>query len=126
MNTLKTIFVIEDETILRDAYEIILTSKGYRVETAENGQSALQLLTHIEPDLILLDLLMPVMGGKDFLIASDMAVHHPKVKVIVYSNLSDPDTINEVMELGVNQHVLKSSMSPNNLVEYIDTLLLRK
>ncbi len=126
MNTLKTIFVVEDETILRDAYKIILTSKGYRVETAANGLSALQLLNHIEPDLILLDLLMPVMGGKDFLIEANMAVRHPKVKVIVYSNLSDSDTINQVIELGVDQHVLKSSMSPNNLVEYVDSLLSRK
>jgi CheY-like chemotaxis protein len=126
MNTLKTIFVIEDEMILRDAYKIILSSKGYRVETADNGKTALQLLNHMEPDLILLDLLMPVMGGKDFLINADMAERHPKVKVIVYSNLSDSETINQVIELGVDQHILKSSMSPNNLVEYVNKLLTRK
>lgn len=119
MNKSKSVLIIEDETVLRDAYKLILTHAGYNVMTAENGQVGLEILSKNLPDLILLDLLMPVMGGKEFLSKADIKKKHPSVKVIVYSNLSDQNTINDIVRLGVDKHVLKSSMSPNDLVEQV-------
>jgi CheY-like chemotaxis protein len=118
-----SILIVEDETILRDAYKMVLSVKGYDVTTAENGKIALDMLKGEEPDLILLDMLMPVMGGKEFLTHAALPSNHPNVKVIVYSNLSDQATIEEVLNMGVEEHILKSSMSPNDLVEHMDALL---
>jgi two-component system response regulator len=117
------ILIIEDEAMLRDAYEFILTSKGYRVMSAENGRVGLKILDSNVPDLILLDLLMPVLGGKDFLLQAALRETYPHVKVIVYSNVSDQDTVHEVLKLGAHKHILKSSMSPNDLVEQVNVLL---
>lgn len=123
MNTGPKILIIEDETILRTAYELILSSKGYRVMGAENGQVGLEMLARSVPDLILLDLLMPVLGGKTFLKQAALKAKHPQVKVIVYSNVSDQETVNEMLGLGADKHILKSSMSPNDLVEQVAVLL---
>lgn len=119
MSKTKSVLIIEDETVLRDAYKLILTHAGYQVWTAENGKVGLDVLKQNLPDLILLDLLMPIMGGKEFLLQADIKTKHPNVKVIVYSNLSDQTTVNDVIKLGVDKHVLKSSMSPNDLVEQV-------
>ena len=116
----RRILIVEDETILREAYSIVLESFGFEVSTAANGQIALDTLAHGLPDLILLDLLMPVMGGKQFLEQSNILAEHPEVKVLVYSNLSDQATIKSLLELGVKEHILKSSMSPSDLATYIE------
>lgn len=119
MSNTKSVLIIEDETVLRDAYKLILNHVGYQVWTAENGKVGLDILTKNLPDLILLDLLMPVMDGKDFLLKAHLKTKYPSVKVIVYSNLSDQNTINDIVGLGADKHVLKSSMSPNDLVEQV-------
>jgi DNA-binding NarL/FixJ family response regulator len=117
------ILIVEDETILREAYAIVLESHGFRVSTAANGQVALDALIAEMPDLILLDLLMPVMGGKQFLEESEILTKHPDVKVIVYSNISDQVTIKSLLKVGVHEHILKSSMSPSDLAAHITSAL---
>jgi DNA-binding NarL/FixJ family response regulator len=119
----RRILIVEDETILREAYAIVLESHGFEVSTAANGQIALDALIAEMPDLILLDLLMPVMGGKQFLEESDILTKHPDVKVIVYSNISDQVTIKSLLKVGVHEHILKSSMSPSDLAAHITSAL---
>jgi CheY-like chemotaxis protein len=62
----KSILVIEDDDLTRDALRFILQAQGYEVAAAENGQAALDRLRECRPDLILLDLMMPVLNGWDF------------------------------------------------------------
>jgi CheY-like chemotaxis protein len=62
----RCVLVIEDDPFIRDLYEILLSDGGYRVETAINGQDGLDRLW-CAPDLIVLDLMMPVMDGREFL-----------------------------------------------------------
>ena len=66
---MKTVLLIEDTEDLRRFFSEVLTSAGYRVIGAENGQEAIELLERIEepPCLVLLDMMMPVMDGKMFL-----------------------------------------------------------
>jgi CheY-like chemotaxis protein len=62
----KSILVIEDDDLTRGALRLILEAQGYEVATAENGRDALDELRERRPDLILLDLMMPVMSGWEF------------------------------------------------------------
>lgn len=55
----KTILVVDDEPDVRDSVKIILETKGYKVETAVDGDDCLKKLNEIKPDLILLDIMMP-------------------------------------------------------------------
>ena len=119
----RKVLIVEDETILREAYAIVLTSHGFSVTTAANGLLALDELNREVPDLILLDMLMPVMNGEQFLHESKVLKKHKGVKVIVYSNLSDRETVDKLKQLGVHEHILKSSMAPNQLAMYIQEAL---
>jgi len=63
------ILIVEDEFLIRDNVKTLLEMEGYAVRCAANGEEALELIrrTVVRPDLILLDLLMPVMNGIEFL-----------------------------------------------------------
>jgi CheY-like chemotaxis protein len=60
------VLVIDDDCDLRDILRLVLAEAGYAVETAENGQDALEAIARHKPDLILLDMRMPVMDGRAF------------------------------------------------------------
>ena len=65
---------------------------------------------------------MPVMDGKEFLRNFDSNIY-PKTKVVVYTNLFDKATRQEMLELGASDFILKSSMTPNDLLELVDSHL---
>ena len=119
----QTVLIVEDETILREAYAFVLESHGFNVETAANGLLAINVIERNMPDVILLDLLMPVMNGEQFLKESKILNKHKSVKVIIYSNLSDQDTIERLEKQGIHQHILKSSMAPSLLASCIKEAL---
>ncbi len=113
------ILVVEDELVLSEVYEIILNKEGYEVFVAHDGQEALELTETVEPDLILLDLRMPRVSGIEFLKAYKLGEKHPKVKVIVFSNLDTQKEIDEAYSLGAQKYMLKAWASPNELAKLV-------
>jgi CheY-like chemotaxis protein len=111
----KCVLIVEDEIILQDVYKLVLSTQGYVIHVANNGQEGLQQLKARQPDMVLLDLFMPVMDGKRFLQKIDVA-DYPQTKFVVYTNLSDTETETEMMELGADRFILKSSMAPQDLI----------
>lgn len=122
----KKILVIEDELMLQQAYAQILTHTGYEVAVAGDGAEGLQQLERVKPDLILLDILMPRMDGLEFLEQAQIKKNYPKLKVLAFSNLSNAPKVNKMIELGATKHVLKSSVSPGELVSMVADLLKDK
>lgn len=118
MSLKKVVLVVEDEIVLQDVYKLILTAGGYDVHTASNGVEGLRKIKAVKPDVVLLDLFMPQMDGKDLLRNIDLS-DYPNTRVIVYSNLSDKTTETEVLGLGAHDFVLKSSMTPNDLLDLV-------
>lgn len=115
----KKILVVEDDQALNDAFSLILEN-DYDVDTAFDGQEALVMVDKKEYDLILLDLLMPIMDGKEFL----RSFQNPHdIPVIVFSNLDAKSDIEEATELGATRYMLKSWASPKELIRLVqDTL----
>lgn len=114
----KKVLIIEDEAVLQDVYKLILTSGGYTVYTANNGVEGLKQCKAIRPSLILLDIFMPVMDGKEFLRNIDLS-EYPDTKIIVYSNVSDKATESEMTKLGAHGFILKSSLTPSDLLDVV-------
>lgn len=121
--TKHTILIVEDEDVLRDAYVNVFTFEQFTVDAAPNGQVALEKIKNQHPSVIILDIMMPVMSGIEFLEKVNIGKTHPNTRVLVLSNLSDHDTISRVTELGATRHLVKSSVSPSELVANVRQLL---
>lgn len=119
----KKILVVEDEYILNEAYQLILKKEGFDVAVAYDGEQALDLAAKVKPDLILLDLRMPRLGGIEFLSKYDLAKKHPDVKVVVFSNLDTEKEIDEAYSLGAHKYMLKAWASPKELAKLVHNTL---
>ncbi len=116
------ILIVEDYASLQFQYRTALEAEHFEVGVAKDGDEALAMATEHEPDLILLDLLIPNRGGLEFLQAYDMK-KHPKVKVAVFSNLSSPELYDEAERLGASQYLLKAEYTPKEMVGAVKALL---
>lgn len=117
------ILIVEDDPALRKIYVNILTKEGYDVTAALDGREALALAAQNEPDLILLDMMMPNLNGIEFLRAYDIKGKHPGVKVIAFSNTEKPEFVAEAPKLGVRKYMTKYSFSPKSMVALIKETL---
>jgi CheY-like chemotaxis protein len=116
------ILIVEDDKDLNNAYKIILENEGHTVESVFNGQEALKTLKNFEPQLILLDLLMPVMGGLEFLQNYDLD-KHSTVKVLIFINMENSPEVNEAYNLGAHRCIIKSWTAPQNLTHVVSEAL---
>ncbi len=108
------ILVIEDDSVLSKAYELILKNDGYEVLLAANGKKALSIATSEKPHIILLDLLMPVMDGIQFLTMLKRSNDFNPI-VIVLSNIGDEKKAKEAIRLGAYKYIVKSHATPKQL-----------
>jgi CheY-like chemotaxis protein len=84
-----TVLVVDDEFGIVDVLETILTDEGYRVVTACNGKQGLVRLSAEKPDVILLDFMMPILGGAEMLRAMAAEPAYQRIPVIMISSLSE-------------------------------------
>lgn len=115
---MRRILLVEDETILRETYQTILSTQPYQCDFAANGKIALEKCKKQHYDLILLDIMMPVMSGIDFL-ENYQQLGEKKSKIIILSNLSSGKEIERALELGVEKNIVKSNLSPRELISTI-------
>lgn len=119
------ILIVEDDRDLNSAYQTILKKAGHTVGSALNGQEALDQADDFKPDLILLDLLMPIMGGLEFLQHYNLD-QRPNVKVLIFTNMENSPEVNEAYNLGATRCIIKSWTAPQSLAKVIDDVLGKK
>ena len=117
------VLIVEDDIDLNAAYKIILEREGYTVASTFNGQEALAALKEFEPQLILLDLLMPIMGGLEFLQHYELQKKHPNVKVLIFTNMENSPEVTEAYKLGAHRCIIKSWTAPQNLARVVKDAL---
>lgn len=113
------ILIVEDEPILKETYQLILSTQPYICEVASDGKAALAKCDEHTFDLILLDLMMPIMSGIEFL-ENYKHLHKMKSKIIVISNLSSGKELERARELGVHRNIVKADFSPKQLIAVIN------
>jgi CheY-like chemotaxis protein len=116
------ILIVEDDLALNDAYKTILSSAGYSTQVAFNGKEALEIVKLQEPDIIFLDLRMPVLDGIGFLKAYQPKTDHKEVQIVVFSNYDMQREVDEAYELGAQRYVLKAWASPKELVKIVQDM----
>jgi CheY-like chemotaxis protein len=84
-----TVLVVDDEFGIVDVLETVLTDEGYRVLTACNGRQGLERLSAEKPDAVLLDFMMPILGGAEMLAAMAAEPAYRRIPVIMISSLAE-------------------------------------
>lgn len=117
----KTILVVDDTASLRRMVQSYLTQEGFRVVTAADGHEALLVARQEQPDLILLDLMMPNMGGYDFIRVYSKEGNAPII--VLTAKLEENDKVLG-LELGADDYVTKP-FSPRELTARVRAVLRR-
>jgi DNA-binding response OmpR family regulator len=118
-----TVLIIEDEKLLLQALVCKFMAEDFMVISASNGQSGLELARKNHPDIILLDLIMPVMDGMTMLRQLRQDKWGKDVNVILLTNLSDAEKTNESVGLGVHNYLIKCEISLDDIVKKVKKIL---
>jgi DNA-binding response OmpR family regulator len=99
-----TILVVDDQSSVRQLLQEYLTEQGYRIVTASDGQAALYTSRHMQPDLILLDIMMPKMDGYQFLRQYRLERQTPVI--IITARQEETDAVLG-LDLGADDYIIK-------------------
>jgi len=119
MKNMKKILIIEDEEILLDLIQRRLLQEGYQVIVAKDGEEGLRKLKEEKPDLILLDIIMPKMGGFEVMEEMNKDKDLKKIPIIIISNSGQPVELSRAKELGIKDWLIKTDFSPSDVVEKV-------
>lgn len=117
------IAIIEDDIAIVQMYRTKFEHAGYRVETAGDGLTGLQLINSFHPDIILLDLMMPNMNGLDMLSTLRRQPGGRDAKVVVLTNMGDTETATKVYKMAANDYIVKAELTPKEVEERVHKLL---
>ena len=112
------VLIVEDDASIGDMYRLQFEHDGYRVTVATTGELAFSSLSDTEPDLVLLDLLLPDRSGFEVLAAlNERFPNHPPV--VILSNYGEPSMIDRGRSLGAVEYLVKSRVTPADISEHI-------
>jgi len=112
----KTVLIVEDEGAMQRALKNKLENAGYTVVTADDGAEALKEMAATEPDLMLLDLIMPKLDGISVLREIKTDEKLGRIPVIILTNLSSGDKVAEAMQLGTFDFLVKANYSLDDVL----------
>ena len=115
------ILLIEDDQILAKLYQAKFQKEGFETDLALDGQEGIAHMKTFNPDLIILDLIMPMMDGFEFLqkMKDDPDLSFKNIPVLVLSNLGQESDIRRANELGAKDFFVKADVSLAQMVEKV-------
>jgi CheY-like chemotaxis protein len=116
----KKILLIEDEELLINLLQRKLTEAGYDIHLARNGEDGLKTMRQITPDLVLLDIIMPVKGGFEVLEEMSKDDNLKKIPVVIISNSGQPVELDRAKKLGAKDWLVKTEFDP---IEVLDKVI---
>ncbi len=119
MSLNKKILFVDDEPIYTQVYSQGLEARGHQVEKAENGEEALEKLKSGHFDLLIVDLVMPILSGISFL----KKIRHRKIPIIVFTTLEGETDREDAIKYGAKSFIKKGETDVDQLSEIVDDLL---
>lgn len=121
--TTKKILLVEDDSILREAYQHFLEKSGYVVYVAATGPDAVSFSTKEAFDIVLLDIILPGFDGFHVLakLKEDSKTSH--IPVIIMTNLDEEKFLQRAMKLGATEYLIKANTTPQTAVAHIKEII---
>lgn len=115
----KKVLLIEDEEIISALLQRKLTQEGYDVSLARDGESGLKLMKKINPDIVLLDIIMPKKGGFEVMEEKNKDPELKKIPLIIISNSGQPVELDRAKELGAKDWLIKTQFDPQEVADKV-------
>ncbi len=115
----KKILIIEDEEILVDLLQKKLAQVGYEVSVAKNGVEGMEEVGKEIPDLILLDIIMPKMGGFEVMKELQKNEKFSNIPIIIISNSGQPVELDLAQKLGAKDWLIKTDFDPQEVLDKV-------
>lgn len=117
------IAIIEDDPVIRQMYLMKFETAGFDVSVAENGQEGVVLVERFRPDIILLDLTMPVMTGDEALAEIRRSERGRDIPVMILTNLGEEEAPKSLHKLGIHSYIVKADLTPRQVVDRVKKAL---
>jgi DNA-binding response OmpR family regulator len=117
------ILLVEDSKVIQQMYRNKLIFEQFNVLTADNGMEAIKILSQEKPDIILLDLMMPIMDGYKVLQVVKTDPKLSSIPVLVFSAKGQSEEVEKALNLGAAGYIVKATTKPNEVVEQIRKVL---
>lgn len=117
------ILFIEDETSLQKTLSSALVGAGYEIINAYDGEKGLEMAGQSQPDLILLDLILPKMDGFTVLDELKKSEQTKDIPVVVLTNLESVEDVEKIIGLGATTYLVKANYDLNDIVEKVGEVL---
>lgn len=117
------IAIIEDDPVISQMYRMKFEADGFDVQLANNGKKGVALVEHFSPDIILLDLQMPEMGGDEALAEIRKASWGKDIPVIILTNLGEEEAPKSIRSLGIHSYIVKAELTPRQVVQRVKDAL---
>jgi DNA-binding response OmpR family regulator len=115
--------LVEDDQNLQNMYKLKLELEGFSVVTASNGREGLQVIEAFMPDIVLLDVRMPVMSGDEMLTHLREHEWGSNMRVIILTNISKSEAPQSLRFLNVDRYIVKAHSTPAQVVEVLKEVL---
>ena len=113
------IAIVEDDVAISNMYRIKFETEGFKVQVAENGVVGLEMIEKFQPDIVLLDIMMPEMNGDELLGKLRAEEWGEELPVIVLTNLGPQEAPEALKELNVNSYIVKAEMTPKQVADFV-------
>src|SRR6267378_4411532 len=120
---MKRIVVVDDQPILGSIYRTKFLAEGFQVDVAADGQEALDLIKSTNPDVVLLDLLLPKIDGLEVLKRLRAQPSFLTLPVLVFSSNARAGITEEAFAAGATMVLSKSNTSPKQVIELVHRAL---
>lgn len=125
MNPQYKIAIIEDDVAISQMYRLKFESEGFAVQTAENGEIGLKLIKDFQPNIVLLDIQMPVLDGAGALAQLRKEPWGKDIPVIILTNVGEEEAPRELEHLGVHSYIVKAELTPRQVTERVKAILVK-
>jgi DNA-binding response OmpR family regulator len=117
------IAIIEDDPVISQMYRMKFEADGFDVQLADNGKRGVALVESFSPDIILMDLQMPHMGGAEAL--EQIRAHDwgKTIPVIILTNLGEEEAPKTLRNLGIHSYIVKAELTPRQVVARVKDAL---
>jgi len=119
----KKILLVEDDPFLKDIYTTKLKEEGFVTLVADNGKLALDLLKKEDPDLMLLDIVLPEVTGWELLSEIKKNKKFKNLPVIILSNLGQKQEVSKGIKLGAARYLIKAHYTPSEVIKEVKKTL---